>query len=111
MFFFFASHGWGTFARAHMQIAVPFRDRSFDDYGVLLVIIPIHKRRYTMTLVVTLHSGANRGLARINGKSQNLNSVSFQGRIQRGGGASGAEAPSRLKNGTLRRRRQRREPF
>ena len=76
--FFFASHGWGTFARARMQIALPLRDRSFDDYVVLLVIIiPIHKRGHTMTLVVTLHSGANRGLVRINGKSQNLNSVSF----------------------------------
>ena len=75
--FFFASYGWGTFVRAHMQIALPFRDRSFDDYGVLLVIIPIHKRRHTMTLVVTLHSGANRGLVRINGKNKNLDSVSF----------------------------------
>ena len=57
-------------ARSHVRIALPFRDRSFNDYGVLLVIIPIHKRRHTMTLVVTLHSGANRGLVRINGKSK-----------------------------------------
>ena len=78
VFFFLQAMDGARFHVHAMQIALPLRDRSFDDYVVLLVIIiPIHKRGHTMTLVVTLHSGANRGLVRINGKSQNLDSVSF----------------------------------